>query len=144
MLCGDVSLNRDLNVPVDSFMVMRDQCLILDGKEFNHTMIAHNDFLQNDSEGLILLRLHFVVHSFINLYVEDPVTRKEVAGQKLTTINQSTTQSHLLTLDKKVCQFNLKKGLTSFDPKEANFYRNSEGLVLSDFDKFMSKNNQIV
>ena len=77
MLCGDVSLDREHNVPVDNFKVMKDQSLSLDGKEFVHTMIAHRDFMQEKSTGLILLRLHFVAHSFINLYIEDPKTNKE-------------------------------------------------------------------
>ena len=61
MLCGDVSTNRELNVPDDNFMILKNQCLSLDKQDFTHTMIAHHEFQSNSSKGLILLRLHFVV-----------------------------------------------------------------------------------
>ena len=58
-------------------------------------------------------------------------------GTRIQKFNKSTIQSHKITLDKKICEFNLRQGLLSFDPKKANFYRPSEGLIMSDFDDFM-------
>ena len=144
MLCGDVNTNRELNEPIDNFMVAKDQCLTLDNQDFLHTSIAHHEFLSLSAKGLILLRLHFVVHSFMNLYVLDPKTNKEVVGTKIRKFNQSTIQSHKVTIDKKICEFNLKEGLRNFDASQASFFRRNEGLLVSDFDDFMPENNQIV
>ena len=54
-----------------------------------------------------MMRLHFLVHSFINIYVWDPVQKTEVLGYKMTNRNISTKQSHLLTIDKLVCEMPL-------------------------------------
>ena len=61
------------------------------------------------------MRLHFIVDSFVNLYVYDTESKQEVVGYRMRERSNATKQSHLLTLDKLVCEMPLSK---AFDPDQ--------------------------
>ena len=73
------------------------------------TLIENKKTNNETDKGLILMRFHFIVHSFINFYVWDPKLQQEVIGLKTRTRNASTKQSHFITLDKKVCEVPLSQ-----------------------------------
>jgi hypothetical protein len=73
----------------------------LNGKQHHCTQISSIDISQNSS-AVLVMRLYFVVHSFINLYVTQG--EQEITGHKINERNMATKQSHLVTLDKPVLE----------------------------------------
>ena len=70
------------------------------------------------------MRLHFVVHTFINMYLTTPSeesTDNEVFGFKINQLNGATKQSHLLTLDKAVCSMPAQKSIQTMFFKANHF-----------------------
>ena len=60
------------------------------------------------SKGLLVMRLHFLVSTYLNLYVWDPVTQKVVIGNKIPESRSlSHKKSHLLTIDKLVAEMHV-------------------------------------
>ena len=63
------------------------------------------EFNQN-SKGLLMMRLQFLVSTYLEVYVWDPKERKVVLGNPLMEGNHSRTvanrKSHLMTVDKLV------------------------------------------
>ena len=151
-LCGDVSLERDKNRPATEFTRREGTPYVVNGKEIVGTHIEHFKSLNLQAKSQLVVRLHFAVHSFINLYVWDPKKEEEVLGWKIKQINPSTKQSHFLTLDKILCEIEAKdlrhtKRLARYDSKvDKNIrgFSRQQGLLISDFDGFMPRNNPIV
>ena len=120
----------------------------MNGKQVIVTQYDHFKTLNQKARGLLMVRLHFAVHSFINLYVWDQQKEEEVLGCRTKERNRSTKQTHFLTLDKKICEFPLGSSFKDNDgggqtPDIQNFSRIQE-LYISDFDGFMPRNNLIV
>jgi len=55
------------------------------------------------------MRLHFLVTSFLNLYIWDPASKQVVVGRQLPRSNKSIVdkQSHTLVIDKLVAEMHL-------------------------------------
>ena len=49
---------------------------------FTHYENIKTGFLSIESSCLMMMRLHFLVHTFINLYVRDPVEKTEYVGYR--------------------------------------------------------------
>ena len=65
--------------------------------------------INENSKVLLLMRLHFLVHSYTNLYVWDPDQKAELVGYKMKERSEATKQTHLLTVDKLVCEMPLSR-----------------------------------
>ena len=107
LLCGDVSLDRAKNKPVEEYMYEDDTPLEFDGKEIKVKQIAKIKDISMQSEAVLMMRLHFMVHTFLNVYVWDPESKAEVFGYRINERNMSTKQSHMMTVDKLVCKLPL-------------------------------------
>jgi len=75
----------------------------LDNREITATSITNTQKLNANSDITVAMRMHFVVHTFLNLYVCDE-SNNDVIGCNIKQRNGTTMQSHLLTLDKLVCR----------------------------------------
>lgn len=88
------------------------------------------------------MRLHFLVTSYLNLYVWDPRSNDFVIGSKhpypKTIANK---QSHLMTVDKLVAELHVGDTLLEEEDqikdKVIKHYSRDEGYFISDFDGFM-------
>lgn len=112
----------------------------LNGKQHHGTQISSIDISQNSS-AVLVMRLHFVVHSFINLYVTQG--DQEIAGHKIIERNTANKQSHLLTIDKPVLEMQMIEAFKE-ESQKIRIFGKREGLMISDFDEFMPQGNPIV
>lgn len=112
----------------------------MNGKQHHGTQISSIDISQNSS-AVLVMRLHFVVHSFINLYVTQG--DQEIAGHKVIERNIATKQSHLLTIDKPVLEMQMIEAFKE-ESQKIRIFGKREGLMISDFDDFMPRGNPIV
>ena len=79
----------------------------------------------------------------------DIATNSELVGYRMRERSDATRQTHLLTLDKLVCemptQLTFNENQTALDNEGAlKHYGPNEGILISDFDNFMPRNNPIV
>lgn len=88
MLIGNVSLDRDKNKAVSNFELTEDTEFQLDNRTILASAITNSTDLNSSSELSIVMRMHFVVHTFINLYVTDG--ENEIIGIKSKERNGST------------------------------------------------------
>ena len=80
------------------------QDINVNGKIIQANQIGHLASATRPNAKLtVLMRLHFLVHTFINMYVLDHESGQPKVGYKMTERNAATKQTHLLTLDKIVC-----------------------------------------
>lgn len=151
LLVGDVSLDRSKNKPETDFIKEEDQEVTVDeGLVVKCDQIASvRDLMQGQARVRVLMRMHFLVHTYINLYVWDPENEAELVGYRMRERSQATKQSHMLTLDKLVCEMPLRE---SFNPQQDELtnkewmqqYGQNEGVYISDFDNFMPRGNPVV
>ena len=149
VLCGDVSLDRTQNIPVDNYLLESDQVIKVDDKDVKCEQIGQVKTMSNDARARLVMRLHFLVHSYINMYVWCPESKQEVVGYRMTERSQATKQSHLLTIDKLVCEMPLSKAFDDNQTADSNHdlmkqYGPNEGILISDIDDFMPRGNPIV
>lgn len=83
MLLGDVKIDRRENKPVTEFMFEDDQPIEFNGKEIKVKQIAKINDIGVKSESVLIMRMHFLIHTFINLYVWDPKVKAEVMGYRI-------------------------------------------------------------
>ena len=57
----------------------------------------------------LVMRLYFAVSTYINLYLRDPKTKEDLVGCRLTERSMSQRKTHLLTIDKTVCEMPLSE-----------------------------------
>ena len=101
-----MTLDRTLNRPESDYMHESNQTVAVDDKIIPCEMIGHVPSISSASKVVLVMRLHLLVNSYINLYVTDPIdeTRTELVGYRMKERSESTIQSHRLTLDKLVCE----------------------------------------
>ena len=88
LIAGGTSLDREDNKTIDH--QRPNTAVVVNGKEVIVTQYEHWKHINRQAQGLLMVRLYFAVHSFINLYVWDPKTGKEIYGSKIKEQNQST------------------------------------------------------
>lgn len=69
LLIGDVSLNRDKNKQVSQFDLTEDVEFELDNRTITAKSISNVDSLNASSELTVVMRMHFQVNTFLNMYV---------------------------------------------------------------------------
>ena len=73
-----------------------------------------------------MMRLQFLVHTYINMYVQDPETKGELVGYKMKEKTDHTKQTHLLTIDKLVMSMPVAK---SFDTEQTAFSNAEQDVI---------------
>lgn len=71
LLVGDVSLNREKNKQVSQFDLTEDVEFQLDDRTITAKAISNVDNLNATSEISVVMRMHFLVNTFLNMYVEN-------------------------------------------------------------------------
>ena len=69
-LAGDVSLDRTKNTPSTKFSYLDQIEMNVNGKNVVGHYIQHND-ITSESLATLVLRMYFVVHSYLNLTIVD-------------------------------------------------------------------------
>ena len=82
MLVGDVSLNREKNKAVSHFEQESDVEFMLDERPIKGTSITNKQSLNADSQINVVMRMHFVMHTFLNLLVTDQEAN-EIIGYRI-------------------------------------------------------------
>ena len=88
--------------------------------------------------------MHFAVHTYLNLTLET-ADNQVLIGHKVKERNLATRQTHLMTIDKKIFEMPLHDAFREeLGTKSIKNFGKTEGLMISDFDNFMPRNNPIV
>lgn len=69
LLIGNVSLNRDKNKQVSQFDLTEDVEFLLDDRTITAKAISNVDNLNASSEITVVMRMHFLVNTFLNMYI---------------------------------------------------------------------------
>ena len=83
------------------------------------------------------------------MYVWDSENKAELIGYRMREKTDATKQTHLLTIDKLICEMPLVKSFSQDQDAFSNrdhlkSFGPNEGIFISDFDNFMPRNNPIV
>ncbi|TNV73089.1 hypothetical protein FGO68_gene10189 [Halteria grandinella] len=110
---------------------------------------------QNFSEastGVLVMRLKFLVTSYLNLYVWDPESQSVVLGHAVSRQPHDRTiadkKSHMMTVDKLVAEIHIGDTFlereTQIKDRVIKQYAKDEGLCISDFDEYMPSGNPFI
>ena len=121
-------------------------------REIDVTQIINKDEFNEGQTGVLVMRLHFLVSTYLNLYVWDPVAKASVYGHAVSLQENPRTiadkKSHLMTIDKLVAKVKVGDTFLETDDQIADKvikqYERDEGLMISDFDGFMAGGNPFV
>ena len=69
LLCGDMGLDRTVNKPETDYLLEKDQEVKINGEIINCDMIGHIPTINSVPNVQVVMRLHFLVHSWINMYI---------------------------------------------------------------------------
>ena len=78
-------------------------------KEIGVTQIMDTKSLSETSKGHLVMRLHFLVSSYLNIYVQSKKTKEVVFGYSLGDRPRTIAdkRSHLMTVDKVVAEMHV-------------------------------------
>lgn len=140
-----MSLDRTKNKQVTKFSQQKDVETVVNGKHILATQIQDESIQDGSALCTLVSRMHFAVHTYLNLTLENTTSNDVLIGHKVKERNLATRQTHLMTLDKKILELPLHDAFREDLGSESirNFSK-SEGLMISDFDNFMPRNNPIV
>ena len=100
--------------------------------------------LNEESTGHLVMRLHFVVTSFLNLTVRS-AAGAVVVGHPVRARTTAEKRSHLMTVDKLVAEMRVGdaflESAEQIQDRLVTQFRKDEGLEISDFDAFMPHGN---
>jgi hypothetical protein len=84
-------------------MYAKNADLFINGQSFKGDQIS-NININTDSVATLVMRLYFVIHTYLNITVDYNVEGRQetLFGNKVFEKNLATRQSHLITIDKKV------------------------------------------
>jgi hypothetical protein len=89
LLIGDVSLDRDKNKALSVFDIDYDNEFELDNRKITATTITNTHKLNSTSDVSVVMRMHFVVHTYLNLFVSDEAGN-DVIGYQIKSRNGTT------------------------------------------------------
>ena len=76
-----MAIDRAKNKPVADFLLEENQEINVNEIILKVNQLGNmKNAGQAGSNAVLMMRLHFLVHSFINLYVWDPVNKAELIG----------------------------------------------------------------
>ena len=120
-------------------------------KTLKCTQIINTDDFNQTSKGLLIMRLHFLVTSYIDLYLWCPQTKQVVLGNPDLTgasRNVAHKKSHIMTIDKAVAEMHVGDTMLEtsdqMQDRVIKHYLRDESLLISNFDSFMPLGNQIL
>ena len=80
-------------------------------KDIACTQIVKTSELTQTSKGILVMRLHFLVSGYLNLYIWDPVKKEVVLGSSVMNLGRQRgnqdKKSHLFVVDKLLAEMNI-------------------------------------
>jgi hypothetical protein len=125
-------------------------------RDLSLTQIVNTQTFSQTSTGHLVMRLHFLVTSYLNLYLEDKKSKEVILGHSLSQEGLkhpygarwwtvADKRCHLMTVDKVVAHMHVGDTFLEHEDQVQDRvitqYKRDEAMWISDFDGFMPLGN---
>ncbi|CDW81354.1 UNKNOWN [Stylonychia lemnae] len=135
---------EDEKITLDVPQNIQGQMMLIK-QEIPVKQVIEVDKVSKNTKSILMMRMHLLVSSYLNLYVEDPNSLNQVIGNKITQFSEENMKSHTMIVDKKVAELYLGDALldqqTQIDERLIKSFGKQEEAYISDFDGFMKGNH---